>query len=70
MVAVKRQLLPTQWNVVETCGCAPWWGHSCGTLLRAEDLGALEEAEALGIRVAENLIAQGAESSSPKWVRE
>ena len=32
----------------------------CGTLLRAEDLGASEEAEALGIRVAENLIAKGA----------
>ena len=32
----------------------------CGTLLRAEDIGTSEEAEALGVRVAENLIAQGA----------
>jgi len=32
----------------------------CGTLLKADDVGEYDEAEALGIRVAEELIAQGA----------
>ena len=32
----------------------------CGALLKADDVGEYDEAEALGIRVAEELIAQGA----------
>ena len=32
----------------------------CGTLLKAEDFGELDDAETLGIRVAEDLISQGA----------
>ena len=32
----------------------------CGTLLRAESVGELDDAESLGIRVAEDLVSQGA----------
>jgi hydroxymethylbilane synthase len=32
----------------------------CGTLLKAEGLAPIDDAESLGIRVAEDLISQGA----------